>query len=139
MPARTSSSRGPSIQNKPSLSSSCYKRLASGYHQNLLNNSTPLPRATTTGAPAEPDTRHCPLAPLGRPKATRPPARHTGRHNVHINQNDVHERSQQVALMGQIHSGSTGNLIHLCEDDRVGQVERLVGRVDQVIQEATVG
>jgi len=59
---------------------------------------------------------------------------------VCINQDDVHERSRQVLLMGRIYSCSTANLIHLCEDENLaGQVSRVIRLVDQVIREATDG
>jgi len=57
-----------------------------------------------------------------------------------INQNDIHERGQQVMLMGRIYSSSTANLIHLCDDNNMaGQVLRVIGRVDREAREATDG
>ena len=59
---------------------------------------------------------------------------------ISINQDDIHERCQQVALMGRIYSSSAANLIHLCDDDNIGaQVLRIIGRVDQEAKEATDG
>ena len=55
-----------------------------------------------------------------------------------INQDDIHERGQQVLLMGRIYSSSTANLIHLSDDDNMAeQVLRVIGQIDREARETT--
>ncbi|KAK5715378.1 hypothetical protein LTR15_010021 [Elasticomyces elasticus] len=54
--------------------------------------------------------------------------------SICINQKDIHERGQQVSLMGSVYGHSMGNLIHLTDDDDMG--ERILQMAHQVEQEA---
>jgi len=53
---------------------------------------------------------------------------------VCINQSDVRERSQQIAMMDDIYSGSAHNLIWLGEDD--GMMARALVALDAVVEDA---
>ncbi|KAK5729793.1 hypothetical protein LTR17_011659 [Elasticomyces elasticus] len=53
---------------------------------------------------------------------------------VCINQRDIHERGQQVSIMGDIYRRSVGNLIHLTDDHIMG--ERAIRLASQIDKEA---
>ncbi|KAK3647056.1 hypothetical protein LTR56_008222 [Elasticomyces elasticus] len=53
---------------------------------------------------------------------------------VCINQKDIHERGQQVSIMGDIYRRSVGNLIHLTDDQVMG--ERAIRLASQIDKEA---
>ncbi|KAK3642794.1 hypothetical protein LTR56_010620 [Elasticomyces elasticus] len=53
---------------------------------------------------------------------------------VCINQKDIHERGQQVSIMGDIYRRSVGNLIHLTDDRIMG--ERAIKFASQIDKEA---
>ncbi|KAK5711210.1 hypothetical protein LTR17_018502 [Elasticomyces elasticus] len=56
--------------------------------------------------------------------------------SICINQKDIHERGQQVSIMGDIYRRSVGNLIHLTDDHIMG--ERAVRLASQIDKEARV-
>ncbi|KAK5689840.1 hypothetical protein LTR97_012599 [Elasticomyces elasticus] len=54
--------------------------------------------------------------------------------SICINQKDIHERGQQVSIMGDIYRRSVGNLVHLTDDHTMG--ERVIKLASQIDREA---
>ena len=57
---------------------------------------------------------------------------------VCIDQTNIAERSQQVALMSSVYSSSKGNLIHLTDDEEAGRrFARVVTKFERIVREET--